>query len=378
MSYLISEEAKDLLLDVRNFCEKEVVEVCKEADKTGEWPEDLYEMAKEQGYFALEVPEELGGPGLSRVDIAALFEEMAKADAGFATTISASGLGMKPVLIAGSEEQKNYVADIAMEGGLGAFCLTEPGAGSDASSGTTTAVKDGDEYVLNGRKCFITNGAVASYYCITASTDKSKGVKGLSMFLVPAGTPGLSSGKEEDKMGIRTSNTTDVVLEDCRIPASNLIGEEGKGFSIAMKTLDQARAWMGCIAVGIAQRGIDEAKKYTDERIQFGKAINANQAIQFKLADMDIQTEVARQMVANALTRMDMGLSYNRESAIAKCFASDIAMRVAEDAIQLFGGYGYSREYPVEKLLRDAKIFQIFEGTNEILRIVVANNLLRG
>ena len=378
MSYLISEEAKDLLLDVRNFCEKEVVEVCKEADKTGEWPEELYEMAKEQGYFALEVPEELGGPGLSRVDIAALFEEMAKADAGFATTISASGLGMKPVLIAGSEEQKNYVADIAMEGGLGAFCLTEPGAGSDASSGTTTAVKDGDEYVLNGRKCFITNGAVASYYCITASTDKSKGVKGLSMFLVPAGTPGLSSGKEEDKMGIRTSNTTDVVLEDCRIPASYLIGEEGKGFSIAMKTLDQARAWMGCIAVGIAQRGIDEAKKYTDERIQFGKAINANQAIQFKLADMDIQTEVARQMVANALTRMDMGLSYNRESAIAKCFASDIAMRVAEDAIQLFGGYGYSREYPVEKLLRDAKIFQIFEGTNEILRIVVANNLLRG
>ena len=378
MSYLISEEAKDLLLDVRNFCEKEVIEVCKEADKTGEWPEELYEMAKEQGYFALEVPEELGGPGLSRVDIAALFEEMAKADAGFATTISASGLGMKPVLIAGSEEQKNYVADVAMEGGLGAFCLTEPGAGSDASSGTTTAVKDGDEYVLNGRKCFITNGAVASYYCITASTDKSKGVKGLSMFLVPAGTPGLSSGKEEDKMGIRTSNTTDVVLEDCRIPASNLIGEEGKGFSIAMKTLDQARAWMGCIAVGIAQRGIDEAKKYTDERIQFGKAINENQAIQFKLADMDIQTEVARQMVANALTRMDMGLSYNRESAIAKCFASDIAMRVAEDAIQLFGGYGYSREYPVEKLLRDAKIFQIFEGTNEILRIVVANNLLRG
>lgn len=378
MSYLISEEAKDLLLDVRNFCEKEVVEVCKEADRSGEWPEDLYEMAKEQGYFALEVPEELGGPGLSRVDIAALFEEMAKADAGFATTISASGLGMKPVLIAGSEEQKNYVADIAMEGGLGAFCLTEPGAGSDASSGTTTAVKDGDEYVLNGRKCFITNGAVASYYCITASTDKSKGVKGLSMFLVPAGTPGLSSGKEEDKMGIRTSNTTDVVLEDCRIPASNLIGEEGKGFSIAMKTLDQARAWMGCIAVGIAQRGIDEAKKYTDERIQFGKPINKNQAIQFKLADMDIQTEVARQMVANALTRMDMGLSYNRESAIAKCFASDIAMRVAEDAIQLFGGYGYSREYPVEKLLRDAKIFQIFEGTNEILRIVVANNLLRG
>lgn len=378
MSYLISEEAQDLLLDIRNFCEKEVIEVCKEADRTGEFPEELYEKAKEQGYFALEVPEELGGPGLSRVDVAALFEEMAKADAGFATTISASGLGMKPVLIAGNQEQKEYIADVTLEGGLGAFCLTEPGAGSDASAGTTTAVKDGDEYVLNGRKCFITNGAVASYYCITAATDKSQGVRGLSMFLVPAGTPGLSAGKEEDKMGIRTSNTTDVVLEDCRIPAKNLIGQEGQGFSIAMKTLDQARAWMGCIAVGIAQRGIKEAKRYTTERIQFGKQINKNQAIQFKLADMDIQTEVARQMVANALTRMDMGLTYNRESAIAKCFASDIAMKVAEDAIQLFGGYGYSREYPVEKLLRDAKIFQIFEGTNEVLRIVVANNLLRG
>ncbi|MBU5668868.1 acyl-CoA dehydrogenase family protein [Peptoniphilus sp. MSJ-1] len=378
MAYLISEEAKDLLLDVKNFCEKEVVEVCKEADRTGEWPEELYEKAKEQGYFALEVPEELGGPGLSRVDIAALFEEMAKADAGFATTISASGLGMKPVLIAGTEEQKQYIADITMEGGLGAFCLTEPGAGSDASAGTTTAVKDGDEYVLNGRKCFITNGAVASYYCITASTDKSKGVKGLSMFLVPAGTKGLSAGKEEDKMGIRTSNTTDVVLEDCRIPAKYLIGKEGEGFKIAMKTLDQARTWMGCIAVGIAQRGIDEAKKYGSERIQFGAPVLKNQALQFKLADMDIQTEVARQMVAHSLTRMDEGLSYNRESAIAKCYASDIAMRVAEEAIQIFGGYGYSREYPVEKLLRDAKIFQIFEGTNEILRIVVANNLLRG
>ncbi len=247
MSYLISEEAQDLLLDIRNFCEKEVVEVCKEADRTGEFPEELYEKAKEQGYFALEVPEELGGPGLSRVDVAALFEEMAKADAGFATTISASGLGMKPVLIAGNQEQKEYIADVTLEGGLGAFCLTEPGAGSDASAGTTTAVKDGDEYVLNGRKCFITNGAVASYYCITAATDKSQGVRGLSMFLVPAGTPGLSAGKEEDKMGIRTSNTTDVVLEDCRIPAKNLIGQEGQGFSIAMKTLDQARAWMGLI-----------------------------------------------------------------------------------------------------------------------------------
>lgn len=376
MAYLISEEAQDLLQDVKNFCDKEVVEQCKEYDVTGEWPKELYEKAVEQGYQALEVPEEYGGPGLSRVDVAALIEQMAIADAGFATTISASGLGMKPVLIAGSDEQKQHVCDLVLEGGFGAFCLTEPGAGSDASAGKTTAVKDGDEYVLNGRKCFITNGGVASFYCITAMTDKSKGVKGISMFLVDAGTKGLSTGKEENKMGIRTSNTCDVILEDCRIPAKNLIGEEGKGFIIAMKTLDQARTWMGCVSVGIAQRAINEAVAYGKERIQFGKPILKNQALQFKIADMEMKTEVARQMVAHSLQKMDLGLAHTKESAIAKCFASDIAMEAASEAIQIFGGYGYSREYPVEKLLRDAKIFQIFEGTNEIQRIVIANNVL--
>ena len=375
MAYLISEEAQDLLQDVKNFCDKEVVEQCKEYDVSGEWPKAIYEKAIEQGYQALEVPEEYGGPGLSRVDVAALIEQMAIADAGFATTISASGLGMKPVLIAGNEEQKQHVCDLVLDGGFGAFCLTEPGAGSDASAGKTTAVKDGDEYVLNGRKCFITNGGVASFYCVTAMTDKSKGVKGISMFLIDAGTPGLSTGHEENKMGIRTSNTCDVVLEDCRIPAANLIGEEGKGFGIAMKTLDQARAWMGCVATGIAQRGINEAVAYGKERIQFGKPIIKNQALQFKVADMEIKTETARQMVAHALTKMDMGLPYSKESAIAKCYASDIAMEVASEAIQMFGGYGYSREYPVEKLLRDAKIFQIFDGTNEV-QIVVANNVI--
>ena len=370
MAYLISEEAQDLLQDVKNFCDKEVAEQCKEYDVSGEWPKAIYDKAVEQGYQALEVPEEFGGPGLSRVDVAALIEQMAIADAGFATTISASGLGMKPVLIAGTDEQKQHVCDLILDGGFGAFCLTEPGAGK------TTAVKDGDEYVLNGRKCFITNGGVASFYCVTAMTDKSKGVKGISMFLVDAGTPGLSTGHEENKMGIRTSNTCDVVFEDCRIPAANLIGEEGKGFGIAMKTLDQARAWMGCVATGIAQRGINEAVAYGKERIQFGKPIIKNQALQFKVADMEIKTETARQMVAHALTKMDMGLPYTKESAIAKCYASDIAMEVASEAIQMFGGYGYSREYPVEKLLRDAKIFQIFEGTNEVQRIVVANNVI--
>lgn len=376
MAYLISDEAQDLLQDVKNFCEKEVVEACKEYDVSGEWPKEIYDKAIEQGYQALEVPEEFGGPGLSRVDVAALIEQMAIADAGFATTISASGLALKPVLIAGSKELKELVCNKILDGGFGAFCLTEPGAGSDAGAGKTTAVKDGDEYILNGRKCFITNGGVASFYCVTAMTDKTKGVKGISMFLVEAGTPGLSTGKEENKMGIRTSNTCDVVLEDVRIPASYLIGEEGRGFSIAMKTLDQARTWMGCIAAGIAQRGIDEAVRYGKERIQFGKPVIKNQAMQFKIADMQIKTETARQMVAHALTRMDSGLTFTMESAIAKCYASDIAMEVASEAIQTFGGYGYSREYPVEKLLRDAKIFQIFEGTNEIQRIVIAGNVI--
>lgn len=376
MAYIISEDAKDLLVDVKDFCENEVKEQCKEYDKSGEWPKEMYDKAIEMQLHMLEVPEEFGGMGLSRIDVAALMEEMAIADAGFATTISASGLGMKPVLIAGNDEQKKRVCDLIIDGGFGAFCLTEPAAGSDASAGKTTAVKDGDDYVLNGRKCFITNGGVASFYCVTAMTDKSKGVKGISMFLIEAGTPGLSTGNHENKMGIRTSNTCDVVLEDCRVPASALVGAEGKGFGIAMKTLDQARTWMGCISAGIAQRGINEAIAYGKERIQFGKPVIKNQAMQFKIADMEIKTETARQMVAHALTLMDMGLPFSKESAIAKCYASDIAMEVASEAVQVFGGYGYSREYPVEKLIRDAKIFQIFEGTNEIQRIVIANNVI--
>ncbi len=376
MPYIISEDAKDLLKDIKKFCDNEVREQSKEFDKTGEWPKEMYDKAIEQGYTALEVPAEYGGVGLSRVDIAALLEEMAIADAGFATTISASGLGMKPVLIAGNEEQKKKVCEIVLNGGFAAFALTEPGAGSDASAGKTTAVKDGDSYILNGRKCFITNAEVADVYLITAMTDKEAGVKGISMFLVEKGTPGLSTGNHEDKMGIRTSNTADVVLEDCRIPAANLVGKEGEGFKIAMKTLDQARTWMGCVATGIAQRALDEAIAYTKERKQFGKPIIKNQAMQFKFADMQIKIETARQMVAHSLTKMDMGLNFSMESAIAKCYASDIAIEVASDGIQAFGGYGYSREYPVEKLLRDAKIFQIFEGTNEIQRIVIANNVI--
>lgn len=376
MAYIITEEAQDLLQDLKRFCDREIVEQAKEYDKTGEFPWELYDKAIEQGYTMLEVPEEYGGPGLGRVDVAALIEQMAWADAGFATTISAIGLGAKPVLIAGSDRQKQHVCDLILDGGFGAFGLTEPGAGSDPGSGSTVAVRDGDDYILNGRKCFITNGGVADFYCIAALTDKSKGTGGMSVFLVDKDTPGLSSGHEEDKMGIRLSNTTDVVLEDVRVPKENLLGSEGQGFRIAMQTLDQARAWMGVISTGLAQRAMDEAIIYTKERKQFGKPVLKFQAMQFKIADMAIKIETSRQMNAHALTLMDMGKKYTREAAIAKCYASDCAMWCTAEAVQMFGGYGYSREYPVEKLMRDAKIFQIFEGTNEIQRIVTANNTI--
>ena len=230
--------------------------------------------------------------------------------------------------------------------------------------------------MLNGRKCFITNGGVASFYVVTAMTDKSQGVKGMTAFLVEVGTPGLSTGNHENKMGIRTSNTCDVVLEDVRVPVSARMGEEGKGYGIAMKTLDMSRAWVGCGAVGIAQRAIDESIAYGKQRVTFGKPIIKNQAIQFKVADMEIRVETARQMVAHALKLMDEGKPYSRESAIAKCYAGDVAVQNALEAIQILGGYGYSREYPVEKLLRDAKIFQIYEGTNEIQRVVIAKNVI--
>ena len=376
MAYLMNPEDRDLLVDVKDFCDNEIREQCKEYDKTGEWPAALYEQAGELGYYGLEVPEAFGGPGLERLTVAAIMEEFAKADAGFATTVIASNLALKAVLIGGNEEQKQQCCDLLLEGKHGAFGLTEPMAGSDASNSKTTAVREGEEYVLNGRKCFITNGGVASFYVITAMTDKSQGIRGMTAFLVEAGTPGLSFGSHEDKMGIRTSDTCDVVLEDVRVPASARLGQEGEGYSIAMKTLDISRAWVGCGAVGVAQRAIDEAVAYGKTRVTFGKPILKNQALQFKVADMEIRVETARQMVAHALMLMDAGLPYAKESAIAKCYAGDVAVQNALEAIQILGGYGYSREYPVEKLLRDAKIFQIYEGTNEIQRMVIGKSVI--
>lgn len=376
MGYIISEEAKDLLQDVKEFCEKEVKEQIKEYDVSGEWPREIYGQAQEMQLHMMDVPEEYGGLGLDHITQAALVEQMAWADAGFAVTMNGNGLSLKPVLIAGNEPQKQKCCEIIINGGYGAFALTEPDAGCDASNGKVTAVREGDEYVLNGRKCFITNAGVADFFVVTAMTDKEKGTKGMSAFLVYKGTAGLSIGNHEDKMGIRTSTTSDVVLDDVRIPAENRLGEEGTGFITAMKTLDMARTWCAVIGVGVSQRCVDEAAAYARQRVQFGKPIGKNQAIQFKLADMEIRTEASRQLIVHALTLMDKGLPFSKESAEAKCFTGDSAMQNAVDAVQILGGYGYSREYPVEKLMRDAKIFQIFEGTNEIQRIVIGRAVI--
>lgn len=380
MGYILNEEQQDMVRLAKNFAEKELAPIVAEYDREGKFPMEVYKKANEIGFNVLEISTEYGGAGENYYTVGAIYEEFAKVDAGFATGIAASGLALKPVLMHGTPEQKQYFADHltgARGTGFAAFCLTEPEAGSDASNSKTTAVKDGDDYIINGSKCFITNASLASIFVVFAMTDKSKGTKGISAFIVEADRPGVSITGEEDKMGIRLSNTSSLAFDDVRIPADHLLGLEGKGFVYAMQTLDLARPMVAAMAVGIAQRAIEEAVSYAKVRKAFGKPIIAHQAITFKLADMDIQTEAARSAVINAINAYYSGKPFSREAAIAKCFAGDTAVKVAVDAIQVLGGYGYSREYPVEKLLRDAKIMQIYEGTNEIQRIVVGGALAR-
>ena len=380
MGYQLNEEGKELVRLARSFAEKELAPVVAECDRKGELPMDVYAKAFEIGFHIMEIPKEYGGLGLDYQTIYAVNEEIARVDAGFATGLGASSLALKPVLIAGNSEQKQLFADYITGdkgNGFAAFALTEPNAGSDAAAGKTTAVKDGDEYVINGTKCFITNGGLAGIYVVFALTDKSKGVKGVSAFIVERDRPGVSVGKEEDKMGIRLSNTTDVIFDEVRIPADHLLGQEGKGFIYAMQTLDLARPAIGAISVGIMQRAIDEATAYAKTRVTFGKPIIAHQAIAFKLADMEIKKETSRAAVIDAINTYQNGGNFSKAAAIAKTYGSDCAVQVALDAIQILGGYGYSREYPVEKLLRDAKIMQIFEGTNEIQRVVISGALAR-
>ncbi len=376
MGYILSQDQKELQQSVKKFMEKEIKPYVSEVDESGRFPLELYEKAFEMGLHCLGIPEEYGGGGLDLLTELILVEEISKVDAGIADSLGGNALAFQVLNLAGTDSQKKLFAERVIPGGFAAFALTEANAGSDSAATRTAATREGDEYVITGTKCFITNGGVANIYIVFAKTDKEKGTKGISAFLVERERPGLSVGKEENKMGIRASNTCEVVFDHVRIPADHLIGTEGSGFKYAMQALDAGRLAVSAMAIGIAQHALEEAAAYAKTRVTFGQPISKFQAIQFMLADMDMKIESARQMMVHAATLAAEGISYTREAAMAKCISSDAAVDVATDAIQVLGGYGYSREYPVEKLLRDAKIFQIFEGTNQIQRVIISGRLL--
>ena len=377
MDYHFTSDQIDLQLMTREFAEKELIPIAAEYDHKSEFPMEAFKKAVTMGLTCLDLPEEWGGAGVDLLTTALIREELSRGDAGFSSAVGACGLGFKPINFAGTEEQKRKYADVVTGGGLLALGLTEPNAGSDVASNKTTAVKKGDKYILNGRKCFITNAPLADIITIFAVTDKEAGAKGFSMFMVEKGAPGLSIGKHEDKLGICSSATADVIMEDCEIPASALIGREGDGFKIVMQTLDKGRVCAGASALGVARAALEHSVRYAQERIQKGKPIWKHQIIQAKLADMGMRLEAARQLVWRAAMAFDAEAKDTAKLAsMCKCFAGDMVVYLTCEALQIHGGYGYSREYPIEKLYRDAKIFQIFEGTNEIQRTIIAKNMV--
>ena len=362
---------------VHKFAANEIRPRAAEWDRDGVFPLELFRKAFDLGLMTGFIPESLGGQGLTILETCILEEEISWGCSGVATSMNANALALGPILLAGTDEQKRaFVAPFATQFRFASFCLTEPGAGSDAGGIATTARRDGDGYVLNGRKCFITNGAHASQYTVFASTDRSRGHRGLSAFVVPRETPGVSSGKKEDKMGQRASETSDVLFEDVRVPEASRLGAEGEGFKIAMRTIDVARAGVAAMAVGLARAAYEHAAEYGRQRVQFGQPIAMNQAIYFLLADMATDIEAARLLTWKAAWLADQGKRNTKESSFAKAFAADLAMRAATEAVQIFGGYGYMKDYPVEKLMRDAKLLQIYEGTSQIQRMVIAKETL--
>lgn len=376
MDLSLSPEQLDFRNLIADFVDKEIRPYALEMDKEGKMYPELQKKLADMGLLNLIVPEEYDGPGLDSITISLIYEELGKGCAGVATSVAANSLATYPVVLKGSEEQKKFVFDMLNEGKFAAFALTEPNAGSDAGSVATTAVKEDGHYILNGTKTFITNGGVADVYTVFANTRKSAGIRGLTAFLVPKDTPGFSFGKKEDKMGIRASATCELILENVRLPESSRIGREGEGFRIAMNTLDAARPFVGAVSVGLSQAALDMAIKYSKERKQFGQPIGSFQLVQALIADMAMKVDAARLLVLRACSMRDNGVEFSKEAAMAKCFASDTAMAVTTDALQVLGGYGYSKEYPAEKYMRDAKIMQIYEGTNQIQRLVIANKLI--
>lgn len=380
MDYFLTEEQQMIKDLARRIADEKVAPRALELDESGEFPWDLMKVLADADLFGVYLPEEYGGLGGGVFEQVLVVEELSRACSGVAVSYAASGLGSMPILVLGSEEQKKkYLTQIASGKKLAAFAATEANAGSDPAGMETTAVRDGDSYVLNGTKQWITNGGEAEIYTVMAVTDKAKGPRGISCFIVEKGTPGFTFGKKENKMGIRSSATRELVFDNCRVPKENLLGgKEGVGFIATMRTFDRTRPGIGAQALGIAQGALDAAVKYSRERVQFGKSISSFQAIQHMLADMATQIEAARALVYATAKMIDAGVkNFSKESAMAKLFASDVAMKVTVDAVQVFGGYGYMKEYPVEKMMRDAKITQIYEGTNQIQRNIIALELIK-
>ncbi len=379
MDYFLTEEQQMIVDIARQITDERIIPQRAELDEKHEFPRAILNDIAQADLFGIPVPEAYGGFGGGCLDIVLALEQFGRGCIGVGTAFAASFLGIYPILIAGSDEMKaSYLPDVATGKRFAAFGLTEANAGSDASGIQTTAVLDGDEWVLNGTKQWITNGGEAEIYSVVAITDRSKGPRGASMFVVEAGDPGFSCGPKEKKMGIRASSTTELIFKDCRIPKDRVIGRPGTGFITVMKTLDSSRPGIAALGVGLAQGALDAAATYAKQRVQFGKPIIAFQAVQHMLADMAVGIEAARALVYGAARHIDAHpKDMSKVSSMCKVFATDVAMKVTTDAVQVMGGYGYMCEYPVEKMMRDAKILQIYEGTNQIQRNVIGQELNR-
>src|ERR1700742_3653320 len=359
-----------------DFAEKEIRPVAWDYDKDGTWPGEILEKAWELGLMNNHLPSEYGGPGLGYLDGSIIEEEIAWGCSGIGTSLSCNGLATTPIIVAASEDlKKQYLGMLCEDYKLASFCLTEPDAGSDVSGMKTTAIKKGDKYVINGSKCFITNGQYADWYTVYAKTDKDAGHRGISAFVVPRDDT-VVIDKKEDKLGQRASNTATVTFNETEVPAETLLGEENHGFKLAMMTLDRTRPGVAAMAVGIARAAFEFAVEYSKERVQFGVPIAMHQAIQFMIADMATKVDAARLLTWNSAVQLDQGHRNTLRSSEAKRFASDSAMEVTTDAVQVYGGYGFIKEDPVEKLMRDAKIMQLYEGTSQIQRLVIAKEVL--
>jgi alkylation response protein AidB-like acyl-CoA dehydrogenase len=372
--YDLTEDQELFKRTIREFAEREIVPIAAELDEKEQYPRETVRKMGELGLLGMLVPEEYGGAGMLTLDYVLGIEEVSWADASHSVVVSVNNsLVCEPILRFGTEQQKHeYLPALATGRYVGAYCLSEPTSGSDAKNMHTAAARDGDAYVINGTKSWITNGGEAGLYLVYAVSDT-----GITAFLVPADTPGLRAGKKEKKLGIRASSTTQIFFEDCRVPASAVLGTVGEGFRIAMATLDGGRIGIGAQALGIAQRAFDESVRYSKEREAFGHAIGDFQGLQWRLADMATRIEAARLLVYRAARQKDAGSSFSKEASMAKLYASETAMFCAHAAVQMFGGYGFTREYPVEKLFRDAKITEIYEGTSEIQRLVISRHILR-